>query len=348
MWTRYTLAIPGGILAAIGLVAQQRAFRRSGLTRFGQDALWAAVAFAWYGIVGQFFVKPTALPPSDTINQELFTEIFGFPVQLFRAAMAIAVAVFVVRFLRAFQVETEEKIHQLQTARIAEAEQKEKLRSELFRRVVEAQESERQRIARDLHDETGQALTAIGMGLRGLSTTIINESDQQQAIKTLRQLEHLTANSLQELQRLISDLRPSHLDDLGLPSTMRWYANTIQERTGLNMHFEILGKEKDICPEYATALFRIFQEAVNNTIKHAQAKNISVQLIFNPHTVNIRVEDDGRGFSVEQLKNKKTWGLTGMQERTSLLDGQFILQSEPGKGTLVEISIPYCPIHNRD
>lgn len=348
VWTRYILAIPGGILAAIGLIAQQRAFRRSGLTRFGQDALWAAVAFAWYGIIGQLFVKTSALAPSQILNQDLFAEVFGFPVQFFRAAMAITAAIFVVRFLRAFQVENEEKIRELQTARITEAEQKEKMRSELYRRVIDAQEAERQRIARDLHDETGQALTAIGMGLRGLSTAIKNKKNQNQANETLRQLETLTADSLQELQRLIADLRPSHLDDLGLPSTMRWYATTIQERTNLNIKFEILGKEKNICPEYATALFRIYQEAVNNVIKHADAKNVNVQLVFTPLTVSIRVDDDGRGFSKDQMNNRTNWGITGMQERASLLKGQFFIESEPGKGTLVEISVPYCPIHMQD
>jgi hypothetical protein len=134
VWTRYVLAVPGGLLAAIGLVAQQRAFRRSGLIRFGQDALWAAVAFAWYGVAGQFFVQSTTLPPSNVINQDLFLAVFGFPVQLFRAAMAMAAAFFVIRFLRAFQVETEQKINELQAARLEEAQKREQLKGELFRR----------------------------------------------------------------------------------------------------------------------------------------------------------------------------------------------------------------------
>jgi len=136
VWTRYTLAIPGGLLAAIGLIAQQRAFRRSGLVRFGQDALWAAVTFAWYGVAGQLFVKATSFPPSNIINQDLFLELFGFPVQLFRAALAIAAAIFVTRFLRAFQVETERKIAELQAVQLEEAQIRENLKSELFRRVV--------------------------------------------------------------------------------------------------------------------------------------------------------------------------------------------------------------------
>jgi signal transduction histidine kinase len=348
VWTRYTLAIPGGLLAAIGLVAQQRAFRRSGLVRFGQDALWAAVAFAWYGVAGQFFVKATSFPPSNIINQDLFMELFGFPVQLFRAAMAIVAAVFVTRFLRAFQVEAEQKIKELQEARLKEAEQREALKGELYRRIVDAQEAERQRIARDLHDETGQALTAIGMGLRGASTALKNQHNRDQAIDTLKNLENLTANSLQELQRLIADLRPSHLDDLGLLATIRWYVNDVRERSNLEIEIITSGDEKTICAEYSTSIFRILQEALTNITKHAEATKVQIHIIFEPEEIRIAVEDDGRGFDINQIKQQKSWGLIGMEERATLLDGKFYLHSGPGKGTMVEIVIPYCPIHRED
>ena len=345
VWTRYTLAVPGGLLAAIGLIAQQRAFRRSGLIRFGQDALWAAVAFAWYGVAGQFFVRATSFPPSNIINQELFIEIFGFPVQLFRAAMAIAVAFFVTRFLRAFQVETEQKIQGLQTARLEEAQERELLKGELYRRIVEAQESERQRIARDLHDETGQALTAIGMGLRGISTALKNEDKRGQTISTLRDLESLSASSLQELQRLIADLRPSHLDDLGLLATIRWYISDVKARSDLDIEIIISGEEKTICPEYSTSIFRIMQEALTNITKHAEATKVQIHIIFDPEEVRVAVEDNGSGFDIDDIKRQKSWGLIGMEERATLLDGKFYLHSGPGNGTMVEIVIPYCPIH---
>src|SRR5512134_2437001 len=190
-WTRYTLAIPASLLTAIGLVMQQRAFRRSGLIRFGRDALWAAITFGWYGLFGQFFARETPLFPSNLINQQTFLDLFGFPIQLFRALTAVAAAIFVIRFLRAFQVETERKIASLQQARLEESQQREILRGELFRRVVAAQEAERQRISRDLHDETGQALTAIGMGLRGLSSKLGTRN--KEALNTLHKLETLTA-----------------------------------------------------------------------------------------------------------------------------------------------------------
>ena len=342
VWTRYSLAIPAAILAAIGLVVQQRVFRQAGLSSFGRDALWAAVAFGWYGLVGQLFVQATPLPPSNIINEALFIKLSGIPVQLFRAFMAVIAAFFVIRFLRAFQVENERQITSLQEARLKEAKQHVTLRGELYKRVVAAQESERQRIARELHDETGQALTAIGLGLRGL-TGSMRTANMERAKQNLHQLEVLTAHSLDELQRLIADLRPSHLDDLGLSSALRWYANTLQERIKLDIHVEIEGDEREVASPVKIALFRIAQEALTNVVKHAQAKSVKVYLTYAEKSVKIRVTDNGRGFDMGAASSAKrvSWGLKGMEERTSLLGGKFEVQSRPGGGTTVEVSIPY-------
>ncbi len=342
VWTRYSLAIPAALLAAIGLVVQQRVFRQAGLSSFGRDALWAAVAFGWYGLVGQLFVKSSPLPPSNVINETLFINLSGIPVQLFRAFMAGLAAFFVIRFLRAFQVENERQITSLQEARLKEVKQHVTLRGELYKRVVAAQESERQRIARELHDETGQALTAIGLGLRGL-TSSLRTSNMERAKQNLHQLEVLTAHSLDELQRLIADLRPSHLDDLGLSSALRWYANTLQERIKLDIHVEIQGEEREVASPVKIALFRIAQEALTNVVKHAQAKKVQIFLTYAEESVRIRVTDNGRGFDMGAVSSGKrvSWGLKGMEERTSLLGGKFEVQSRPGGGTAVEVSIPY-------
>lgn len=343
VWTRYTLAIPASLLTAIGLVMQQRAFRRSGLIRFGQDALWAAITFGWYGLFGQFFAKNTPLFPSSIINQQTFFDLFGFPIQMFRAVTAVAAALFVIRFLRAFQVETERKIADLQAARLEESQQREILRGELFRRVVAAQEAERQRIARDLHDETGQSLTAIGMGLRGLTGKL--SSRNKDAHTTLHKLETLTADSLKELQRLISDLRPSHLDDLGLSAALRWYANRIQEHSPLSVRVDIVGEERDLDETMKIAIFRIIQESLNNIIKHAHATHVSIYLRFEEKNVRITVRDNGIGFDLEHRKQQRTnrpcLGLAGMEERAALLGGTVCVQSRPGYGTEVEALIPY-------
>ncbi len=341
VWTRYVLAIPSALLAAVGLVVQQRIFRRAGLVSFGRDALWAAIAFAWYGLVGQLFVRATPLPPSNLINEEVFNRLFGFPVQLFRALMAIVASVFVMRFLRAFQVEIERHIAELQEARVKAAEQRESMRGELFKRVVKAQESERQRIARELHDETGQALTAIGMGLRGLEGTL-HSHNLERSFQNLKQMETMADHSLDELQRLIADLRPSHLDDLGLAPALRWYANDIEERTRLDVSVEIQGEEQVVSPSVKIAIFRIVQEALTNVIKHAQAKNVRIVLSFEEELVKVRVMDDGQGFDVRSTRagKRKTWGLTNMNERASMLGGKFEIHSTPGKGVTIDVSIP--------
>jgi signal transduction histidine kinase len=344
VWTRYSLAIPASILASVGLIAQQRAFRRVGLVRFGQDALWAAVAFAWYGIVGQAFTTASALQPSNIINEGLFLRLFGFPVQLLRAVVASAASIYVIRFLHAFQVETDQKIASLQAERLKESQKREALRGELFRRVVAAQESERQRMARDLHDETGQALTAIGLGLRGLESRMAQ--DPEKSALTLHELQTLTADSLRELQRLMTDLRPSHLDDLGLSAALRWYASKLQERSPLKVRVDIVGSEQPIAEPAKIAAFRIVQEALNNVIRHAEARNARVALEFAPRGVQISVRDDGCGFDLERLRQtqssgRPSLGLAGMQERAALLGGLVSVQSQPGQGTLIEAFVPY-------
>jgi len=253
-------------------------------------------------------------------------------------------AVFVIRFLRAFQVETEQKINDLQAARLEEAHKREALKGELFRRIIDAQEAERQRIARDLHDETGQALTAIGMGLRGLSTALTYNRNRDQTIKTLRQLETLSADSLKELQRLIADLRPSHLDDLGLPAALRWYAGEIQERTGLVIEVEIEGDEIPTPSALKITIFRIVQEALNNITKYAQAKDVIIRLECQPKHVFVSVRDDGIGFDLDTVRTRQTrrppLGLVGMQERAALVGGEVSIQSRPGQGTLIEARLP--------
>ena len=349
VWTRYAIAIPAGLLAAAGLVVQQRVFRRAGHVTFGRDSLWASVSFGWYSIVGQIFTAPSLLPPSNFLNSELFLEVFGFPIQLLRAVTAIFASIFVIRFLRAFQVESDHKIAELQKARLHESRQREELRAELFRRVVAAQEAERQRIARDLHDETGQSLTAIGMGLRGLADEINPRNKTQR--DTLGQLQSLASDSLRELQRIISDLRPAHLDDLGLSATLRWYASRLQEMAHLNIKVDISGEERLLDEAVKIAIFRIIQEALNNIIKHSRASAVTVNLVYKEETAQILVRDNGVGFDMDAVKNSSgrvSLGLSGMAERAMLLGGTVKVHSRPNYGTEVEAVIPYEMAHHKE
>jgi signal transduction histidine kinase len=181
------------------------------------------------------------------------------------------------------------------------------------------------------------------MGLRGLSTTLKTNSTPGRAHEILHQLEGLTTHSLTELQRLIADLRPSHLDDLGLPAALRWYANVIQERTGLQTHVDIRGQEKPCSASAKTALFRIVQEALTNVVKHAVADNANIYLTFESDGVAIKVIDDGQGFEprMDRPGQRISWGLKNMEERASLLGGKLTIKSHPGAGTSVVAFIPY-------
>ncbi len=341
VWSRYVLGVPSALLASLGLIVQQREFRRAGLAQFGRHSLWAAVAFAWYGLIGQVFTRTSLLAPSTIINQELFFNVFGFPVQLLRAAAAVVAAVFVMLFLRSFEVATQQQIQELQDERLSEARRRETLRSELLRRVVSAQEAERQRIARELHDESGQSLTAIGLGLRAISRGL--ERDPARARAHLQDLETMVDRSLTELRRMISDLRPSQLDDLGLSAALRWYASSLQQRANIRVAVKVHGEPHELGSALNIALYRIAQEALTNVVRHAGQCNVLLCLEFADQAVTLTVEDDGSGFDVRKIQTpeRPAWGLLGIEERASLLSGRFALESAPGHGTRVSVTIPY-------
>ena len=341
VWSRYSLGVPAGLFACAGLIAQQRAFLRAGMASFGRDSLWAGIAFVWYAVVGQIFARPSPLPPSTFLNQDLFLFWFGFPVQLMRMISAGFTALFVIRFLRSFEFEKQHEISLLQEQQLQDSQAREALRAELFKRVMTAQEAERQRIARELHDETGQGLTALGMGIRAVGNKIDARRNPQIA-ENIVKLEKLVSHSLDELQRLIADLRPSHLDDLGLAAALRWFAGVVEERSSLSVQVAVAGEEHRLDDQVKLALFRIVQEALNNVIKHAAAENVWICLAFLPGVVSVNIRDDGRGFNHSDLKQRgeAIWGLAGMQERAGILGGECRIQSAIGSGSQIEVTIP--------
>lgn len=341
VWARYTLGIPAGILAVWGFVQQQRAFRKQGLPHFGRDMLWAAIAFGWYGIFGQIFTQPSVLFPSTIINTDLFARLFGIPVELFRTTMAAVAAVFIIRSLRAFEAERARQLDELKEAQMREAQQRQQLQSDLLRQIVNAQETERQRIARELHDETGQSLTAIGLGLRGVQSTM--RSDLALAERQVIELESHAGRAIDELRRLVSDLRPSQLDDLGLVAALRWYTQEVESRTGIKVILETQGKHT-LSPEINTVLFRIAQEALTNVVRHARAKQAIVRLCLEEAFATLSICDDGQGFDPQRelahRNHRAAWGLIGMQERATLIGGTFSVNSTLGKGTEATIVVP--------
>ncbi len=343
VYTRYALAIPGALLTFVGLVIQRRKFTQIGMSSIGRDVLVAAVAFSLYGAVGQLFASPSIIFPSAYLNSQVFLQWFHFPIQVFRALMATIAAVFITRSLRAFEVESNQRIEELRDAQLAEQQRLEALKAELLHKTVIAQESERQRIARELHDGTGQTLTALGMGLRGMSETIL--TNRNRAVQQAYELEKLAVGGVEELQRMVTGLHPPQLDDLGLLAALRWYTNEITTRSGLQINITSHGNKPALSSDVRAVVFRIAQEAINNVVRHANASQLDIQLDYTDDNIYLRVEDNGQGFNTDVVLKKKpgkptAWGLLGMSERASLVSGTCNIFSHPGKGTLIELNVP--------
>ena len=535
---RYILGIPGALLAAWAIILEQRSFRAQDLHETGRDLLRAALALIMYGLVGQIFTAPSFLFPANVINSELFVQVFGIPVQLFRAVMATLVAVFVIRALRAFETERQRNLRMANEARLAaqrkalavqekahldmerlnqelheavqdltllydlsrtlattldknellthaineitahlprfargiivlrrqtgeplacvacighldcqtnapcmQAQQvtraieetavavcftneqlvplsthkhltddetliaiapnsaigvplqlqdnvigslvlhihpdmntltykdlslletiagqlslaienanryeaiqeREALRGELLHQIVSAQEHERIRIARELHDSIGQALTALGLGYAAVGKTVT--SDPQLATTQLKELKEMSTQALTELHHLIRDLRPSLLDDLGLVPALKNQVRLFEDSNSCVVDFQVDGRLRRLPPDLETIVFRIVQEALTNISKHAHAAHIYLTLNFAEAAIYIKVTDDGVGFNAEAMMDNKTqanhrWGLLGMQERATLVGGHFNIESTPNQGTTVDVCIP--------
>jgi signal transduction histidine kinase len=331
---RYSLGIPAALLGAWALMTQQRTFREANMPQFGRDLIWATTALLLFGVIGQVFVRETTLVPSNVINSALFLQWFGIPVQLFRALVAIMLLVFMIRALKAFDVESRRRLDAANQARLNALNQ-----------VVDAQEAERKRIARELHDATGQSLTAIALGLRGVEMHIENcDSPPLGLLDKVRDIKGYSTSALGELHQIIADLRPQILDDMGLAAALKWYVQTYQQRRSLPSELVVEGTPYRLPAEYETVLFRITQEALTNIAKHAGATRVVVTLGFAPAEVSLTVQDNGRGFDPEhalQRNGRNTgWGLLGMRERASLIGGQAVIESSPGQGARIRVTVP--------
>lgn len=229
----------------------------------------------------------------------------------------------------------------IENARLyAELAHREQLRGELLQKVITAQEEERKRIARDLHDDTSQALTALIYSLETLESTCPS-AETRASLSLLRQR---ATQILDGVHKIIYDLRPSMLDHLGLFAALRWYAETRLQPLGVRLHVEERGDLHRLPPQTETALFRVVQEAINNIAKHAGARNVRLTFYSQDGILGIDVEDDGIGFNVSEVTRSadqyRGLGLVGMQERVGLLGGNITITSVQGLGTQVSIRVP--------
>jgi signal transduction histidine kinase len=494
VWVNYVLGIPSAIFSVIALLAQRRAFLRDNMPQFGGDSVGAALAIGWYCLLDQVIDEPTLIFPANILNSQTFLHVVGLPIEIFRTIAVTALAFFVIRTLRVFEVEYAQRLDAANRARFAaqeeatrelmvlfeacrilgtsldvnqlihdsltkivnlldpmiagsvylydpahraltlrackmraehpalsdqeieaekraaqeayvksdiayeaepragtsfiavplvsqsktvgaltlahraafsnyavihtlarqlgialdnaklytEIQEKEKLRGQLLERAVAAQEEERKRIARELHDDTGQWLTALGVGLGGVEQTMAQ--DPEKAQYQITELKNITMGAIDNLRQYVSDLRPSVLDDLGLVSALRWLAERYAERIKLSVDFQVVGVKRRLSSQVETVVFRIAQEGLNNIGRHAHATQAKLRLEFADAFVLLTVEDNGKGFVVDQVlgthPERRAWGLLGVQERVALVGGKFKVESEPGRGTRLVVEVP--------
>ncbi|MCX7671818.1 MAG: histidine kinase [Anaerolineae bacterium] len=536
---RYILGITGAVLAAWALLRERRDFHLRGMSAYGKGLLWAALAFFIYGVIGQLFVRPSIVAPSQVVNTALFVRLFGFPVQLLRGGAAVAIAVALGSALRAFEAESRLRLARankarleaqaaaleaqarrvqevealnvqlrnalrdlsamvemsrtlsstieldrvlhfalyqitnsfdsvrcaaiflrqaagalapvhiyyqphaaapavetvlqaiadraaasgqaagrkpdgqivlieeadtaggasesrdggcydalgvplmaqgapigslvmaaaadegrsfterdlnlfaafarqivtsIENARLYRAIQEREARlTDLFQQLVHSQEQERQRIARELHDETGQKLTALAMGLAAVETGLANGE-----IEAVRRLTHhlreLSDQAVVELRRIMSDLRPALLDDLGLTPALRSLVQQFAvQHPDLQISLTADRQLPRLTSECETVLYRVAQEALTNIGRHARATRATVTLAQRGDYVRLEISDNGIGFDPNVAPRYAAGGglgLAGMRERVALVGGRWSIHSAPGQGTQIAVELP--------
>lgn len=212
---------------------------------------------------------------------------------------------------------------------------------EVALRIIMAQEEERRRVAREIHDGPAQNLANIVLRLE--ITEKLLELDPKQAKTELQDLKTLVRSNLQDIRRIIFDLRPMALDDLGIISSLRRYMDNFQSTYKIECEFIVQGREKRLPPAMEVAIFRLIQEAMTNVAKHAHSEKVKIELSFKEDMTIARIIDFGQGFDFNAvLENPgEHFGLIGMKERVEMFSGQFSIISPTGVGTTIELSIPY-------
>ena len=177
------------------------------------------------------------------------------------------------------------------------------------------------------------------------------EKAPEKAVEQFSQLQSISTTALDELRHLIADLRPSHLDVLGLVAALRWYSEQVTQRYSIPIEFKVIGEIVRLSPELETTLFRIAQEGLSNIVKHAGSQHVWLLLTFDPDSVHMKLRDDGRGFDLAKVLQPgagRAWGLIGIQERVALAGGEMTIKTHPGGGTILAIRVPAMPLIDQE
>jgi signal transduction histidine kinase len=222
---------------------------------------------------------------------------------------------------------------------------REQLRS-LSAHLESVREEERKHMAREIHDELGQILTALKIDLSSL--TVGSTEEQQLLLEKIKSMNELIDMAIETVKRISAELRPPLLDDLGVAVALEWQAGEFEKRTQIKCEFSSKPKDIVLDPDRSTAILRIYQEALTNVARHSNATRVKAVLVKETDKIMLTIKDDGKGIEKRQITDPKAFGLIGMKERVHLWGGQVRVSGAPGKGTSVTVSIPLTKKENLD
>ena len=198
-------------------------------------------------------------------------------------------------------------------------------------------EEERTEIARDIHDDLGQQLTAVKIALYRLSKQVAADTTAEEGIRSVIEM---IGKGIESIRRISTQLRPVILHDLGLVEAMKWQIEEFEKRFGIPVKAWFNGAAQEIEPKIAINVFRMFQETLTNIARHSGATQVEVRFEADGERIMLEVADDGKGLNTAEIKTKRTFGLLGMKERALMIGGEFGIEGQPGKGTRIRIKVP--------
>jgi signal transduction histidine kinase len=339
--SRYLLAVPGAVLASLALLFQSRLAKKEGQGKISIYLVMAGIGFGFYALT-QLIVHPLEMIPAQFINTVSFRALTGLPIQAVRSVVAVLITISLFRATHQAETERREQLVEAQQQRLEALERvqeelvkKEVLRRELLRHVVQAQEEVRARIARELHDETAQTLAAFSLDLAAIQ---VHMPENPECKHLSSQLQAHCKEMSQGLYRLVNDLRPAQLDDLGLVPAIQFLVDQHTKSNGMEIRLEVKGDVRRLDPITETVLFRVTQEALTNIVRHAGTKKARILLHYQKQEILLTVSDAGVGFDLNQrFPPPRGWGIAGMRERIEAVGGQLTIESAPGQGTSVTV-----------
>lgn len=291
--------------------------------------IFATVFFWWRGAVITWTVSFLILLPRLIYYHPLNWAVIVVNIAVLFLPLAIVITI-------AFEIDWRRRQRDVMKERDEE-------RQLYMAQILKVQEDERSRIARELHDESTQDLLVLANKTQKLVSDLNNKNIAEEKAQA-EQIRDRIVTLSEDLRRISHDLRPGILDNVGLIPAVEWLADLLNQETNMNARLIVHGEAKKLGPEAETQIFRLVQEALNNIRRHAKATEININLEFNTNCFIISVKDNGQGFDLNKTYNdlilKRKLGIVGMQQRAKLINGIFDIQSKPGEGTLVSLSMP--------